>query len=405
MSTPYAGNPGNFPVAITIPVDGVDTPTFANIEGPVEGNKDAISVLALGPALNWRSSFTNTTLLGNAGYYIFGGAYDPLLDRWLLAGATGSGPTVQSLFSGLGGDDANTAYWLNAGSPHSGVSAAAVAADPVISGRYWNAAVIGTADLYIDYTAYTGGGFTNGFSITGATTLLSVAMATFNGRIIAAVGTETNDASNLLLSAPSSAPTSWGTQNTGEVVSAWRLATDSATILIAVPYDQPTSTGITNYWYTTDGHTWTSVTLSSTLLLSSSDICVGICWSPVQKAFFAFVDQSGTPQVFKSANGITWAEVAMVTTSTIVPADMAAVGPNLVASLQDGGGTTGSRFIFSPDGGATWYNTQASFDANISNVTTGYIPPRLVQGDSSLFAINNLRGRFSHLLGLPSVRL
>ena len=252
----------------------------------------------------------------------------------------------------------------------------------------------------------TGGSYTTGFTTT-ATGLLTTQLITFNAHIIAALGASTTGGTKLA-SAAASAPTSWTGTLPGFAVTDWRLVTDGASIVLALPWGS-TSTSTPDYFTSPDGVTWTPVAYSSTLLLSVVDSLLGICWSPVRQAFYAVVARSGgLAQVYTSTNGTGWTAVSMVTTSVgtidnIV--DLAAIGPNLVATQTDSGGT-GSRLLWSQDGGATWFNAPASFATSASTSSTGYIFPRVIQGDNSLMAVNNLVGRFSDTFGrLPAVHL
>lgn len=408
MSTPYGGNAANFPGAVTIPVDGVDNPTFSNIESPVEANRDSLMYLSAGHAQDWRPAWLGTAMMG-ASNAVLAAAWDPLLSQWIFGGTSSSG-AVDNIWSTLGSDDGSSTYFTNAGSAGRNVYAMAVCADPTTVGRYWSAIQVTNTDFYTQYTNYTGGGYTLGFHASGNVGLNRVDMITFNGYIIVFIGATSGGGSNFYAYAQASAPTTWTTGTSGGAPpTSWALATDNASIVLAVPRNTNAySTGTTAYLTSTNGHTFSATSLQTTLLLNATDTVQGLCWSPSRGAFFAWVNigASNTPQLFKSTNGTTWTAVTMVTTSVVGNvSDMSAIGPNLVAILDDSGGTVGSRTIFSPDGGATWYRGAASFASNNTSSASTYIHPRIAQGDNGLFAINSLWGRFSHRQGLPSVRL
>lgn len=417
MSTPYAGNPANFPVTVTTLVDGVDAPTFVNIESAVQANRDALVYLAASAAQDWRSQFNAGTLQGPSAtptLAVFNGAaYDPINRVWLAGGSDGSGK--DALFTSIGIDDGN------AGVPGTGLGPAwafvgsnavtiteqmAVLADEGVGGRYWTA--IAPNGGGVQMHSWVGGSSTLQHTFVPAGTLFPQLLY-FNNRIILAIGSSTA-ASVSINSTASATPATWtGNLSPGIAISTWFLKTDkvwpgAGSIAIAMP-GFSFNTVTPNYWTSTDGQTWTSRSFS-TLLANTTDEVVGLCFSPARSLWYCVVRlTAGTGlKVFTSPDGITWTGVTMVSTlySDAAIVDVAPLGTMLLATVADVG-LTGCRFLLSPDGGATWYLIAANFSTSFASGGSQYIRPQFAVGNNGLLAFNNEWARFSRFLGLPGV--
>lgn len=393
MPNPYAGNPNNFPAVVEVP-GGSDPPSSAIFQTTFEGEIDRTAYLyARGAAAvqEWRPAWLGTAIFGTA-QKIQAACWDSTNAQWLLLGVTAAGSYLE-FYGSLGADDGSATYWTALGgqATNVGLTSAICAA----SGTPWVVTASPT-NLYV----YSGVGSTLERTVSGKTALQNPEVVSFGGYVIYAVGSTVSGEVTISY-ASTGAPTVWTDVAVGAAATEWALKANTG-IVLAVPIESSTTT-TPNYYHSTDGHTWTSSPLSNMGATSSAAV-VGLCWSPTTALWYAVVSPSGiTLETFTSPDGLTWTAVTMVTTTNPGIVDIAALGSGLVGTIGDSSGG-GSRLVFSIDGGATWYESQASF-ATSENGGSTYRWPRVAQGDFGVLAYNNLWGRFSRYAGLPANHL
>ena len=198
MATDYAGDPSNYVVTVPIPVDGVDAPTFVNLEAPVELNRDAIAYIIASLAQDWRPEIARSQIIAAGSSpvidVISAAAWDPIGRFWLLGGCDNSG--VDALFASPGVDDGeitNTATgqtWTYIGSTSiSIVEQMAVLADESVAGRYWTAIAPNGGGVAVH--SWLSGSSTSQHSFAPSGTLFPE-MLFFNNRVIVAIGSATS---------------------------------------------------------------------------------------------------------------------------------------------------------------------------------------------------------------------
>jgi hypothetical protein len=361
-----------------------------------------------GPALNWYPEFL--TYSGSGGFGALQmeyGAWDQLSAKWFAVTVTPSGTPLFQMWVSHGLDQGGTTDWIQLGTntlTSTDLVYVAACADPTTVGQYWLTGVDNSGPPSTYRTWNYNGTWTVSESLTasGTSTYQGVALCTHKGNVIVAVAQNGVAVSRITFWNGAV----WAHYNPGlnmAVGSTWYVQSNGA-VCVAVP----SSTNVFTTFYSTDGVTWSSS--ASLAGLISLGTIVGLAWTAdaVGSCWLVCVSVVGLPHPlwFRSSDGINWtAQTGGVTSSTYKVTDMAACGSLLVCTTADqtSGGPSGQ--IWSPDGGVTWYPSQACFTSNSVGSTVGYSRPRVSSSGIGFMAYNSLYARFSTLAGVPATKL
>lgn len=277
--------------------------------------------------------------------------WDPINNQWLLPAVAGS--TDANIYCSYDGWDET---WRTVDSPVGplpGVpTSAACAKDPDAVTFYLG--VIVPAGVSVQKSA--GAGWSTAYAVTAAG-YTDVQIGYFGTYAIVATGNSaSNGEVNFLASNDQFA--THGTTNVGAhvgKVQQWLLRSN-AVIFLAVPYSGNGGFATPFLYSSTDGHTFTALTLG---FLSGTDTIVGLdygkdafgpCW-------IMAVVGGGNGRLYRSVDGLTWALQTTLTTLGLVQS-IAAVGRVWVAVFSSSG-TAPHTIAFSYDT-ITWYKASAT---------------------------------------------
>lgn len=415
MPVPYAGNASNYPSSIDI-LSGSDAPGTTVFNTPWEGNRDAIAWLKARVAnagQNWGKAFPCTAFAPSGTYNLAACAWDPLTSRWLVgvnADVLAQNAAYAFVTYGLDLDLAEAYLQVGSGSilTGSGPVVRALSQDPTTAGKYWAGLYLQTspATTCAVYSCATlGSAWSSAVRTWGAAghPATDIKIAVFNGYLIAALqqGGIIGSATGPMLSSTNNSGSTWADY--------FMLSTGAVTDLVAGPSQviavNAFSANTFNQLYTsTDALAWTPVSLPG---IGTFDQPAGIAWDQQREQWILAINTTSTVKVYfyTSPDGITWTKVTTPPALSMQIADIAVLCGNYVCTLADAASAGPSGQIYSEDGGATWYFSQAGFAENIATADYKYMRSQIAQSPIGLLAHNALRARFSLLAGLPPVAL
>jgi hypothetical protein len=405
---PYAGNPSNDPVSVSIPDDGVDAPSFGNIMTSVEGLADKIAALKQQVALvglaNWKpqvKSLDPGPILSGAvdpgTVYLAGGAWDPLQQRWVCAFINSTGDQLTILATHSSGD-----FWIGVDGPivnlnilHAMASDTAgntlVAYNTLLGGvptsateKYDAAGTAHPSNLhpYFDNVKtavaiwYSGGWYLIGADQTG-------------GNYVGHAGSSADAIT--WADASSSLPGSFaaGTATvTGFVYDTDPSGSSPAPMLVGMCTAGSPGSKIMQFPSAVD----VTPAILATRRLS------GIAYNSVRGLWGLLCEDGAGVYLYTSPDQVTW--TLTKTFQALVAGGLAAIGAVWAVQLTTvdiGGFPSGyNRVVLSPDNGATW--TTASYEL-AGNGVPGFIklPGILKSSGVQLLAYNNQNHDFSHV--------
>ena len=224
----------------------------------------------------------------------------------------------------------------------------------------------------------------------------------FNGYFIA--GSSGTSVSHILSTGDHGA--TWSDTTLGHAVTRWYLSPNPlATTPHAVAIPRVYSTGI--YFYTTDGHTWVTKSMPWGSSYAVGGICLTQDAAGVCLLVAVYNHGGGVTQFWRSADGATWTLQSTGPSGALYSdiADMACCGSLVVCTLADSSSGGPSGTWISPDGGVTWYFGQSGFGASAAIGFATYFQAHILSSGNQFMAYNNIRMRFSDACGLPAIRL
>lgn len=362
MTTPYAGNDGNFVDAAAV-IDGSDAPSSAIFNTCFEGALDRTAFLFRNVMGLRGSSWSRPVVVGAAGFTanlaFTSPEYDGTNRQWmqLTVGSAGSTGRIYLSYDGL--DETWRAFASDV-TFGAGSVAAACAKDPNDTTTYHIASIGIPTTQEVEIWTGTASGFTRTYQ-EGTQTYGDVQAASLNGYAIFATGGSTAGATNFITSPDKMVtPTVANVGATCGAVPRWlmRVGYVSGTpTLLAVPCG---ASFATPFVYTsTDGHTFTQQTSGFGSHLLATDTIVGVdsgldsngsCFLMLVKT------TAGAGKVLKSVDGINWSTVATIT--ALGPAVSLAAAGRLWVAVLGATSPAPQRLVYSPDT-VNWYTTDA----------------------------------------------
>jgi len=364
---------------------------------------------AVAPGINWRPEFSTsgftTPLVENCNW-------DEKDGVWIEATITVAGTPLFEVWVTKGLDDGAAAAWTQIGGNKlttNGYLFTAVAGDGATAGRYWLAGTDNVGATNNDLVIWFWNGSTWAVTGTGtfaagaSNTWYGVELCPFGGYMVLAVAG--HGLASMLISSNDHGAT-WtggpGTLPTMAAGSTWLLKSNGTQVLAI-----PSSVSLYTVYQSTDGHTFTSSAGLGSILAAGNTV-VGLAWTAdaAGPCWVAAVNNgAGSTFWVRSADGVTWTTQLGGISANLVATDMAGCGSLLVCTLADQSSAGPSGQIWSPDGGVTWYNSQATFTSNDTTATAGYSRSRVRESNQGFLAFNSLWLRFSELGGNPVAKL
>lgn len=356
------------------------------------------------PAINWSPiqshAFRTSSNWGAA-------AWDALGNRWIVALMNA---TITQAVTTTGVD----AVWdpvnavaspawptLGATITTTSIPSAALAADGLTSGTTYLVLSPTATNLATLYTSTANGNFT--VTTTSATTATAPPAAHyFRGTSVSGLwwGCGSSSGSNAFLNAPSTGSLSgvgavnWILRDNGQ-------PSTGSPMMVMMPGG---TTGTFTYWTTTTGNSttthsstaWSNGTFASVFGLDYGADALGPCW--ILGIYDGF---SNKMSIYRSTDASSWTLQYQFATANLQGTSLACLGTLVVITLADNGAGGPDSWLWSPDGGVTWYYDQANFPTNLST-GAGYVAPKVHQNGQQFLALNSLWLRYSHLAGTPS---
>lgn len=355
----YAGNPLNYPAAVTLLDDpDLNPATAAALDTPLQNLADRTAYLngirAGVVAEFWQTPFQ----LGSGHISECKPAWDSIHGRWLFGSNDGANIGIGAQ-AGTGVGYALNTRHLPGSSPVALASRiTCVIKDPDDVDTYYMAAIATSGNVGHIYRyklstqVYTS-------ILTSSTSCSDAQIACFNGRVIVAFAEGASGAelkvstnggttfSNALGSTPIDNDATW-------------TFVHNATQLLLVG-NRLFSTDEPGYMLSTDGTTFTTENFGA--FFAVGDLGIGTAWGlDLAGRCFIFcfkpAASSGTTRRFlRSSDGITWTDVGIPLTSTPIQ-DFAAVDACFMGFMVDAAGVDGSRIVYSLDGAQSWQMSQ-----------------------------------------------
>ena len=151
--------------------------------------------------------------------------------------------------------------------------------------------------------------------------------------------------------------------------------------------------------HSTDGLTWTNVAPT----LSSTTYVTGFCavTSSLGSGYLLSVWTGTANNFYYSSDGVTLFAAISAPSFANVVADMESLGALVLCSGVEGSSGGNVPYMFSADGGLTWYPAPQNLNTSSALAATAYIRGRIIQNGQGFLTHNNLWMRFSQLAGLP----
>ena len=406
----YAGNPAIFPPNVGLVDDADLNPaTAAALDVAPQNLADRTAylrrIIDSPSTINW--GVQNN---GNAGVTtaesMHSASYDARLGLWLVGIRKGVSPSWGGAVMWGRGSDPNDWNLLgNATTSFAGGWTAAVAADPG-SPFYWSLATDGASVVEIDSLLAGTGSW--GGTITVANGAGGELMFGFGHLITAITGSAGNASLGFVASGaytpvitPSSAIFIW-------------LLKQSPNEALAVP--SITSAGTANYYRSTDGATWSTLTFSSSIV-NTGEFPIGLTFCVGLNAWILAVGVATGIRFCQSTDGgATWSVISTLVASAghaLSPSslnDLSSIGTTLLATTSDTtpvlwpSTTRDSRIIMSIDGGVSWYWAPGALTGNAAP-SASYSRPRLAASPGQFLNWNTLALRLSQASGLSGEAL
>lgn len=425
MTTPYAGNPSNYPATIPIPT-GSDPPGSSLFATPYEGLADRTAYLnaKIVPfgGYNWREIVPSVTPVSGGGGSPTAGLntvyWDFVNQVWIVPFIDGNYPTVAAGVPLVNsGFDERSDQWLQFGGSSGPVFTgfSATTQMPAMTQKAGDAntylvAILdpGSVGPKIVSATPTSGTWTTMFNAPGNPEIESCNLIDFAGYNIAGFGSSSAASTMLaysndgfatdtlvIVGTPMGAPAS-------EILMRVGATTGGGAFAIALPLTGPGFVTTFFYLSSTDGHTWI-VQSGLNSVLSASEVCTGLdfgadsngpCWILATQ-----IPLTNTSKFYRSADGIVWTFISQTTTRAV--RDLAVIGSLWAATTVDFnpalalyGAAGASYVIFSFDGAVTWHRSQAWLTAN-DVTTTRSQRAKLARSNAQFCLFNSKQLRFS----------
>lgn len=319
MTTPYAGNPSNFPDNVA--TFGSDAPSSANFNACLEGTADRTSYLYARQtaelAQTWSRSIivaTGTFVqnVGNGGI-----EWDPMNVQWMVPALDGTNNNNGQIFVSYDGLDESWSPVASAPCPMphpNTITAVSAGKDPNDSTTFYLAALI-TSGGGVIFNKWDGSTWTlpQDFSHAGYS---DVQMLGFNGYIVSATGGANANNTTFYFSNDKMVAVPMASLAVGTTVgnvSRWLLR-QNGTMLIAAPLNQAFATPF--LYTTTDGHTFTLQTAGFGGNLIATDQITGLDWGMDSAGacwIMTVLDTvADATKILRSSDGINWTLVATI---------------------------------------------------------------------------------------------
>ena len=365
MTTPYAGNPSNFPDNVA--TFGSDAPSSANFNTCLEGTADRTAYLYARQSAelgqNWSRSLTvgTGTFVQNVGK---GGIeWDPMNGQWMVADYDPSTSNHANIFVSFDGNDESWSAVASAPCPlpdPATIDHLAVGKDPNDTATFYLGAIYdnGSGPAVLGgIHKWDGSSWT---TIVGPTGVVysDLQFLGFAGYIVFATGASASGNTALFFSNDKMVTvTAVAVGGTVGNVEQWLLR-QNGTMLIAAPANQAFATP---FLYTsTDGHTFTLQTAGFGGNLIASDRITGLDWGLDSAGpcwIMTVLDTvANATKILRSSDGINWtlsATIADFGTGLGAVESLAAVGRLWVATLF-ATAPAPKRIAYSPDT-VHWY--------------------------------------------------
>jgi len=420
---PAGPNPWNGQPCKVTPVGDIFTPQtpfvpeFMNWKlNELSAGVQAVQAASYQPALqNWYAEQAITPFAGTS-ESLMAACWMPKSNVWAIAIQGSTGPQL-SFFASYGLDGNTQATWLSLGTisanPPTNVS---IREDATTAGDLWVAYSASTSGGEIITNLWNGSSWGHG----GTTYIVSTGplpsanlvgtLHAFNGNVVVGIGSLSANGGGFYPN-PNTGATSPSYSITGVTTGTIKFADNAGyggpnDLLVAVPTG---TEGVDVYWTSPDGVSWTQQTLGAPIVPSTSTI-FGICWSmdAVGPCFLlgVFHNSSGDCDLWRSADGINWTEQMIATPGKIkYGTDLKAIGPAVYLATLDVASAGASFAAFSPDGGITFYLSQAVLTSNIATGNPYYTPRLIAASPCGFLTYNSLWFRFSHLSGVTGLPL
>lgn len=390
MAHQIAGNNANFPVQITVGDDGIDAPSYANFNTPLQGLADRTAWLGYRLRV---PQFVPSYLPVPAG--VTGGTlqtvqascWDGVRGKWVVGVNSAAVGNPAWLIEGRGDPSGWKTILPALPAAAGGIFSGMVRGnEPSINSKYIYCSYIqgGAGEIARgDTTALTLGGTpAQPAALSGATDTTCALLLTRSGVVIAAIGSSTTTAHTQVYYTTNQGGT-WTAQTALTIsthINTWIGAVSNAGVVVVMP----STAGMTAYIRSVDGVTWTSPTINT--VLAGTETPQSIVWT---------VDNIGTgcflmttyntattlTATYRSYDGITWAVLVNNLPLTVSLYNLSWISdPNiLLGTVAD---TPLFRTLFSLDGGATWEQTNLELNvvSGVQFMTAGPAGALVVAG-------------------------
>ena len=367
MSHDYAGNPSNYPSAVTLGDDGVDDPDFVTFntgyEGALDRNAWNKSHAGIGPLISWQLPLTWT--LGLGPYAV--AFYDqPLWQDWIVL-EYGNVTGHWGAYHGPGdGTWTQIGTDVSTGTPPGCVVAAS-------DGSIWVSNFVSGTIITWRSPGY-GSNFNAGASntVTACTDYRMVAVGSGIGlSIVGAIGSSTSGQAQLGIVSNIGFTSSLASLTT----QGWVLKSNGSNV-IAIPVGVSSPLA---YQSADGGETWTSASIGS-----GTELIIDLCWDAARAQWvLGTIPGGGVSKFYASPDGATWSPLGTIG------------GSSEVVSISALACVNGNYFTLYANG--TNFNLAASYDG----IKWTTVPVTIYAGTANL---PGLVASPSQLVGAPLLK-